>query len=144
MTTEPLIALATSMLLATPIAAAGAELNVTIKNVRNAAGMVYVAVYDSDSTFLKIERARAQMRAPAAKGEVVFTIRDLPPGRYAVTAYHDENNNGKLDKNWMGVPTEGYGFSNDVKAGLGPPKFNQAAFAFDKDSEKAVSFSLKY
>jgi hypothetical protein len=56
---------------------------------------------------------------------------DIPPGTYALALIHDENMNGKLDTNWLGVPTEGYGFSNDVKALLGVPSFSAASFHYD-------------
>ena len=144
MTRIPMIALATSLLLSNPAAALSANLTVTIKNVRSTAGEVYVAVYDSGSSFLKLEQARAQSRTKACKGEVVLIFRDLPPGRYAVTAYHDENDNGRMDRNWLGIPTEGYGFSNDVRGAAGPPKFTQAAFGLENEADKSVSFSMKY
>lgn len=56
---------------------------------------------------------------------------DIPPGTYAMAVVHDENMNGKLDANWIGVPTEGYGFSNNAKALLGPPSFSAASFRYD-------------
>src|SRR5581483_9984203 len=56
---------------------------------------------------------------------------DIPPGTYAMAVIHDENMNGKLDTNWLGIPTEGYGFSNDAKALLGAPSFSAASFQYD-------------
>ena len=56
---------------------------------------------------------------------------DIPPGTYALAIIHDENMNGKLDTNWLGIPTEGYGFSNDVKALLGVPSLSAASFQYD-------------
>ena len=65
---------------------------------------------------------------PAQVGSVVFKY-DLPPGVYAVNAFHDENNNGKFATNFIGLPLEGYGFSNDVRPNLlSAPSFNKAAF----------------
>ena len=55
-------------------------------------------------------------------------VPDLPPGRYAVAAYVDDNRNGMQDKNLLGVPKEKYGFSNDVRGTFGPPDFAEAAF----------------
>jgi uncharacterized protein (DUF2141 family) len=144
MTGVPLFALAVSLLSFATLTASGAELTVTIKNVRNSSGSVMVAIYNSDTTFMKIEHATAEAKAKAEKGDVVFTFHDLSPGKYAVTAFHDENNNGKLDKNWLGIPTEGYGFSNDARGAAGPPKFAQAAFDLDKDNGASISLSLKY
>ena len=56
---------------------------------------------------------------------------DILPGTYSLTVIHDENMNGKLDTNLLGIPTEGYGFSNDVKALLGAPSFSAASFQYD-------------
>jgi uncharacterized protein (DUF2141 family) len=54
----------------------------------------------------------------------------IAPGTYAVSVFHDENANGKLDTNFMGIPREGVRASNNAKGHLGPPKFNAAAFRF--------------
>ena len=56
---------------------------------------------------------------------------DIAPGAYALAVIHDENMNGKLDTNWLGAPTEGYGFSNDPKALFSAPSFSAARFAYD-------------
>jgi uncharacterized protein (DUF2141 family) len=56
---------------------------------------------------------------------------DIPPGTYALAIIHGENSTGKLDTNWLGIPTEGYGFSNDVKGSLGAAANDGASFAYD-------------
>jgi len=121
-----------------------ANLTITIRGVRNDSGSVLAAVYDADKSFMKVQLAKATLKAKANKGEVEFVVHDLHAGKYAVSVFHDENDNGKLDKNWMGIPTEGYGFSNDARGNLGPPKFTQAAFDFDGNSSKSIDVSLHY
>ncbi len=64
----------------------------------------------------------------ATSDHLAVIIPDLPPGRYAVAAYLDNNRNGRQDKNFLGVPMEAYGFSNDVRGTFGPPDFSAAAF----------------
>lgn len=54
----------------------------------------------------------------------------IPPGTYAIAVAHDENMNGKLDTNALGIPTEGYGFSNDAVGWLGAPPFSAASFSY--------------
>lgn len=132
------------LLLATAAVASAADLTITVKDVRSADGSVLIAIYDSDANFMKPPQATVRRKINASKGEVKFVIHDLPPGKYAVSSYHDENNNGKLDTNSLGVPTEGFGFSNDAQGVAGPPKFSQAAFDFDGKKDKAISFSLNY
>ena len=69
--------------------------------------------------------------------------RDLPPGQYAVNAFHDENGNGELDTNLFGIPTEGYGFANDPRTTFGPPDFEDAAVNVRDASELAV-MTMRY
>jgi uncharacterized protein (DUF2141 family) len=66
--------------------------------------------------------------APAHTGVVSVTVPDIPPGRYAVQAFHDADGDGKLARNWMGMPREGIGFSNDAMAHLTYPRFSVAGF----------------
>jgi uncharacterized protein (DUF2141 family) len=68
---------------------------------------------------------------------------DIPPGRYALAVVHDENMNGKLDTNAFGIPTEGYGFSNDVTGVFGAPAFSAASFAYD-GRPLALTIRLRY
>jgi uncharacterized protein (DUF2141 family) len=77
----------------------------------------------------------------AMKSGVVLS--NLQPGRYALILFHDENGNGRLDKNFWGVPTEPYGFSNNAQGFLGPPRFDDAAMTLD-GSDKAVVVTLVY
>jgi uncharacterized protein (DUF2141 family) len=66
---------------------------------------------------------------PAKTGTVTIDVPDVPAGNWAVMAYHDENGNEKFDRNAMGMPIEGYGFSNGAAGKYGPPQFRQAALA---------------
>jgi uncharacterized protein (DUF2141 family) len=126
-----------------PVAASAGELTVTITDIRNDTGSVLAAVYDSEANFLKPPLARVSVKFKAAPGTVTFALPNLPPGKYAVAAFHDENENGKLDRNSLGAPTEGYGFSNDARGAGGPPSFAAAAVAI-AEGNKAVKIALDY
>jgi uncharacterized protein (DUF2141 family) len=126
------------------IPAMAADLTITVKDVRNAAGVVRVGVYDSEASFRKPALAKAALQAKARPGEVTFVLHDLPGGRYAVGSFHDENETGRIEFGPLGVPVQGYGFSNDAQSTEGPPLFSQAAFDFDGKSDKTISFSLIY
>ena len=65
------------------------------------------------------------------KSQARCDFEGIPPGTYARAVIHDEDMNGKLDTNWLGIPTEGYGFSNDATGVLGPPPFSAASFKYD-------------
>src|SRR3954465_4244362 len=109
------------------------ELRITVEGIRSPHGTILIGLYDSLETFARaIELsdkdgflndpnrfAAVALRANTAlKSAVVLT--NLDPGKYAIILFHDENGNGKLDKNALGVPTEPYGFSNNVQGFLGP------------------------
>ena len=130
--------------LSAAVPAAAADLTITVKEVRNAAGVVRVGVYDSQANFRKPELAKAALQAKAAPGEVKFVLHDLPAGRYAAASFHDEKEIGHIEFGPLGIPVQGYGFSNDAQSTDGPPAFSQAAFDFDGKSDKAISFSLNY
>ena len=136
-------AFALSLLPLAVLSASAADLTITVKDIHNATGTVYLVVYD-ESNFGKPQLAKFKEKAPAAKGDVTFVVHNLPAGKYAVSSYQDENGNGKLDTNSLGVPIEGFGFSNDAQPAGGPPKFTQAAFDFDGKANKSISFSMNY
>lgn len=91
---------------------------------------IRVGVYSAKAPeqFPSDEKFYRGVVSEAASDRLVVTIPDLPPGKYAVAAYVDTNNNGKQDRNFLGVPTEIYGFSNNVRGQFGPPAFSAAAF----------------
>ena len=144
-------------LVALPLPAGAGELRVTVEGIRSARGTVLIGLYDSPESFEKAVEAAAgergflvdperfgavALRANAAmKSAVVFS--NLGPGRYAAVAFHDENGNGRLDKNFLGVPAEPYGFSNNVQGFLGPPAFDDAAMALG-DGDGAIRIALIY
>jgi uncharacterized protein (DUF2141 family) len=145
---------AAGALVALPLTAGAGELRITVEGIRSTQGTVLIGLYDSPRTFLRAVKAadRASflidpdrfgavaLRANTAlKSAVVFT--NLEPGRYAAVAFHDENGNGKLDKNFLGSPTEPYGFSNKAQGLLGPPSFADAAVALG-DGDSAIRIVL--
>ncbi|HEU5134990.1 MAG TPA: DUF2141 domain-containing protein [Steroidobacteraceae bacterium] len=89
------------------------ELTVTITDIREARGFLMVALVNSDAAWNDQDKPVAAQKVPAAKGEVKLQFKDLMPGAYAVQVMHDENENNQLDTNFLGIPTEGYGFSNN-------------------------------
>ena len=94
-------------------------------------GFVYCDLYDSDKGFPD-DPARAltrvKVRPERTKATCIFP--DMKAGRYAVALWHDVNADQKLDMNWVGIPTEPVGASNNAKGKLGPPKFQAAAFEY--------------
>ena len=124
-----------------PALAEPGVLEVTVSGVRSNAGHVLVAVCDK-ATFLQ-ETCRYKGRVPSGVGTVTVRITGVPPGTYAAQAYADENDNGKIDRSFLGIPTEGIGFSNDAKMRFGPPSFADAAFTLGPGGGR-IGFSLHF
>jgi uncharacterized protein (DUF2141 family) len=110
--------------------AAEATLTVQVAGLRNARGKLSVSLYRDANGFpetpAKALRRQTVDIPRTLTAEAVF--RGLAPGVYAVAVLHDENANGKLDKNFIGVPKEGYGASNDPRPARRPPTFAEAKF----------------
>jgi uncharacterized protein (DUF2141 family) len=121
--------------------AEGAEVVVSVTGVRNAQGDVRVAIC-TRATFLH-PHCLWGAHAQAAPGVVEVHIPDVPAGVYAAEAFHDENRNGKIDRNFLGFPTEGIGFSNNAPMHFGPPAFDAAAFKVQAPLTR-ISLSLRY
>ena len=109
--------------IATP-AASAATVEVRVTAVAGGKGSVKVAVCDRER-FLK--QCAYAASAPAREGENVILVPNVPKGTWAVLAYQDENGNGELDRNLLGIPKENYGFSRDAASKFGPPGFDEAA-----------------
>ncbi len=122
-----LIAAALSILVATPVVDA-AELAVTLRDVRVQTGQLNVVLVDGSAGWDGAARpVQAQQAAPS--GDTArFVFKDLPAGDYAVMVSHDENGNGRLDTNVLGMPVEGYGFSNNPNV-MRKPTFDEARIA---------------
>ena len=110
-------------------------LSVKVNNVESTKGRVNVAVYDSDDSFLSFDRVLKADSVVAHEGSVVLHISDLPAGEYALAIFHDENDNGKLDTNWLGIPREKVAFSKAKMKTFGPPKFKECSFKMSSDHE---------
>ena len=106
------------------------EIVVRISNLRNGAGNVVAVLYGNDPpNFLKRGTKLEKSWQPVAgQGTVDVCLTAPEPGTYAVVVYHDENANVKFDKNWIGLPIEGYGISNNPTIFLVPPAFEEAKF----------------
>lgn len=101
------------------------ELAVTVNNVKSSNGKIIAQLCDKD-TFLKQCPFRIQVKA--TKGTIILNFKGVPAGKYAISLFHDENDNGKLERNMLGIPTEGYGFSRNARGFRAPPSFINAAF----------------
>jgi uncharacterized protein (DUF2141 family) len=107
----------------------GCTLRIHVDGLRNSTGVVGAAVFKSrDGWPEDMSKAFHHWPTPIAPGarEASAVVEDLPPGDYGVVAIHDENKNHKLDRNFLGIPKEGFGFANNPHVALSAPPFDAA------------------
>ena len=121
-----------------PATALAGDLTIEVSGVTRDRGRVYVAVYDRAETFPISGRQLVGQILDPADRRLTVHFKDLPPGEYAAVAFQDSNGNGKLDKNFLGIPKEPYGFSNGARGTAGPPKFSAAAVTLQSDATTKI------
>ncbi len=120
-----------------------AELTLTVTNIQKVEGSLYIRIYDTSSKWLSQDkdgpRATQVVDLTSLKDakDITKTI-ELPEGTYAATVIHDVNNNGVLDKNWMGMPTEPTGETGKGEEKKGPPAFADCAFEIIGSTQKTI------
>jgi uncharacterized protein (DUF2141 family) len=132
----------TSIICGTRVSAQHA-ITVTINNVRNSNGVCNIALYNKSLGFLDPARAVAGKIVKASKGSVKARFDNVPAGTYAIAVIHDENNDKKLNTNFLGIPKEGYGASNNNLPMTSAPKFTASSFNVLR-GDQAVDINLKY
>jgi len=120
-------------------------IHVKILDIKNSTGTVACALFESPDGFPHeyLRMATNVMVIKIRKDQARCDFEDIPPGTYAMAVIHDENMNGKLDTHWLGVPIEGYGFSNGAKGVVGAPSFSAASFLYDGQNLD-LTMSLRY
>lgn len=119
--------------------AAQTTLTVTVSGLRNTKGQVLIWLWNGPDGFPKQGDKSfklAAIDADKAVGGTVTAAFAVPPGSYAVTMLHDENKNSQMDTNFLGIPAEGYGASNNPITHFGPPSFEQARFQVPASGQK--------
>lgn len=118
---------------------------VVVKGLRNDLGRVGCSLFNNSDGFPR-EKAKQfrGMWTQKHQGVAVCDFTGVPAGTYAVTVLDDSNMNGKMDFNFIGLPTKGYGFSNDAKATLSPPSFSAASFSYSGEGSLPVPINIVY
>lgn len=126
--------------------AAGPTLTIKVTGARNAKGRIGIALFQGEAGFpgdtskaLRVQQAEIDGKTLSAQ----VTLKDIPQGEYAVSVFHDENMNGKLDKNMLGIPKEGYGASNNPPQRMHASTFDEAKFTLG-GAEQTVEIKLIY
>ncbi len=117
------------------------NLTLNITNIEKIKGDMSIALFDNGDKFPGRSNCYFGINLPVTLNELTYVFKDIPRGTYAIAIYHDIDKNGKMNTNWIGIPNEPYGFSNDAMGKMGPPKFEDASFEVTSDLEVSISLN---
>ncbi|MDA3929521.1 MAG: DUF2141 domain-containing protein [Prolixibacteraceae bacterium] len=120
------------------------SLVIIYENLESNTGTVVVKLYDSNSPKFPDTKSAISIKTVQLENlQTSVVFENLPFGTYAFSTFHDENENGKMDTNFIHFPTEGYAFSNNLKITMGPPSFEKASFKIN-EATKRITVKLNY
>ena len=114
-------------------------LTVEISNIENNRGQILIGLYNQSEGFTEIDMIyKKGIITTIGSQSIYYTFKDISDGNYSISIFHDENNNNELDSNFIGIPEEGYGFSNNVRPLLRPATFSEAKFELTHDMNLTI------
>jgi len=138
-----ILAIGLFLLPASSAYAQGGSITVEVFGISEIEGQISIGLHKDEASFPNKGEVFMGAKVKVTGNTISYTFRDVPYGTYAVGLYHDSNSNGKLDRNLMGIPTEGYAFSNNRFGIFGkPPKFKAASF--ELKGNRTIQITVKY
>ncbi len=126
-----------------PAAEEGIKLGIT--NLRSDKGFVLVSLFKDGAGYPdEAGKAFKTAKLPIKDKKAAILFSGLPAGTYAISILHDENNDQKMNKTFLGLPKEGYGFSNNAIGAFGPPSYSRASFRHGGNALTVVIIRTKY
>lgn len=121
------------------------SVRVQIHGIRNTNGDIACAIFNAAEGYPEEStKAYKFIRMASPGNSAICQFNDIPSGTYAIAVLHDENANGKLDKNFLGIPREGYGASNNVRPKMSAPAFKDAAFSVKAGGTTTLNIDMGY
>jgi uncharacterized protein (DUF2141 family) len=121
-----------SVILTTSILMAS-DITVEIIDLSNKNGDVKIGLYNKAEDFSKVDKAYKLRSIKILSKTVKYKFTNIPNGTYAIAVFHDENQNDKVDKIFLGIPSEGYGFSNNIRPSFRSANFEESKFELNKN-----------
>lgn len=126
----------TSLLLSSLVTAN--SLHIEVSSLKNKTGKLRIGLFNTSVSYTNNTKPYQGVVLSISNKKVKHHFKNIPKGTYAVAILHDENSNGRLDKNMLGIPTEGYGFSNNAKAIFSAPSFEKTKFTLDTNKKLLI------
>ena len=119
---------------------------IEIEGIKNVQGKIRLGLYDNETALHAgdVNNAITSSTIEVSNTNVQIKLDSITPGTYAVNLFHDENDNSELDKNGIGIPKEGFGFSNNALGTFGPPSFDEAKFTLPENGYVEMQIALKF
>lgn len=119
------------------LSATAHELGIKVEGFTSTEGYLYVALHKDAETWMTDKQPLQGQKLLVSGKTMQLVFKDLPDGDYGVTLYQDKNDNGKIDKNVLGIPTEPYGFSKNGGS-FGPPAFENSTIKVTSDAQTTI------
>ena len=113
-------------------------IHLQVEGIKEVKGKLLIALYNNKEDFRDTEKVYASQIIAVESDTIITQMPDIPAGEYAITLFHDKNDNGKLDTNFLGMPKEKYGFSNNPKVRFKAPGFDKCVFTVEGDTEVKI------
>ena len=111
-----------------------ADLTVVIDNIKKIEGVIQIGLYNNKESFPKVGKEYKRIRVDVTSTKFEHTIEKLDTGYYAIALFHDNDGNGEINKNFLGIPKEDYGFSNNIKPVLSAPPYKKVKIKLTRDT----------
>ena len=116
------------------------DITVKVTKLLNKNGKLSIGLYNkNDETFANMSKYYKGVHLVINDSKVIYTFENIPNGTYAVSVIHDENKNKELDKNFFGIPKEGYGFSNNIRPSFRGANFEESKFKLSSDKNIVIN-----
>ena len=120
------------------LASGQSTLVIKVEGLKKNKGELFIGLYNNEQTFKDTNNVFVKQIIPVDSIVMETVMENLPDGEYALTLFHDENSNGKLDKNFLGAPKERYGFSNHPRIVFKAPKLDKCQFSVTGETEVVI------
>jgi len=116
-------------------------LTIEVTNIKNNSGQILMGLFNQVEGFRDVNMTYKKSVITTLNKNIVYIFTDIPDGEYAVSLFHDENNNDKIDTNFIGIPKEGYGVSNNIHPTLRAPTFEETKFQLSTDTNLTIEMN---
>lgn len=118
---------------------ASSQVKLSVTGIKKIDGVLYIGLYNKKKGFTEVDKTYKNWIVDVDKFNLEIILADIDPGKYSISIFHDLNGNGMLDKNFLGMPIEIYGFSNNARKLFSAPSFQDCTFSVQKETKLVIN-----